>query len=46
MVALAALMPIVASLGGNTGNQTVALVTRAWRSTSCTAAGFGWRARK
>jgi magnesium transporter len=28
VVALAALMPIVASLGGNTGNQTVALVTR------------------
>ena len=27
-VALAALMPIVASLGGNTGNQTVALVIR------------------
>ncbi|HYN07678.1 MAG TPA: magnesium transporter [Vicinamibacterales bacterium] len=29
VLALAALMPIVASLGGNTGNQTVALVTRA-----------------
>lgn len=29
MVALAALMPIVASLGGNTGNQTTALVVRA-----------------
>ena len=29
IAALAALMPIVASLGGNTGNQTVALVTRA-----------------
>jgi magnesium transporter len=29
VIALAALMPIVASLGGNTGNQTVALVTRA-----------------
>ena len=28
-VALAALMPIVASIGGNTGNQTVALVIRA-----------------
>ncbi len=28
LVALAALMPIVASLGGNTGNQTVALVIR------------------
>lgn len=28
-VALAALMPIVASVGGNTGNQTVALVVRA-----------------
>jgi magnesium transporter len=29
VVALAALMPIVASMGGNTGNQTVALVIRA-----------------
>jgi magnesium transporter len=29
LVALAALMPIVASIGGNTGNQTVALVIRA-----------------
>jgi len=29
IVALAALMPIVASVGGNTGNQTVALVVRA-----------------
>lgn len=29
IVALAALMPIVASIGGNTGNQTVALVIRA-----------------
>jgi magnesium transporter len=29
VVALAALMPIVASIGGNTGNQTVALVIRA-----------------
>jgi magnesium transporter len=29
LAALAALMPIVASLGGNTGNQTVALVIRA-----------------
>ena len=28
VVALAALMPIVASIGGNTGNQTVALVVR------------------
>jgi magnesium transporter len=28
LVALAALMPIVASVGGNTGNQTVALVVR------------------
>jgi len=28
LVALAALMPIVASIGGNTGNQTVALVIR------------------
>jgi magnesium transporter len=29
IAALAALMPIVASIGGNTGNQTIALVTRA-----------------
>jgi magnesium transporter len=29
VAALATLMPIVASIGGNTGNQTVALVTRA-----------------
>jgi magnesium transporter len=29
LVALAALMPIVASVGGNTGNQTTALVIRA-----------------
>jgi magnesium transporter len=29
LVALAALMPIVASIGGNTGNQTTALVIRA-----------------
>jgi len=28
LAALAALMPIVASIGGNTGNQTVALVVR------------------
>jgi len=28
LVALAALMPIIASVGGNTGNQTVALVIR------------------
>jgi len=28
LIALAALMPIVASIGGNTGNQTVALVVR------------------
>ena len=28
LVALAALMPIVASVGGNTGNQTIALVVR------------------
>lgn len=29
IVALAALMPVVASIGGNTGNQTIALVIRA-----------------
>ena len=35
VVALAALMPIVASMGGNTGNQTVALVIRALARISC-----------
>ena len=29
MASLAALMPIVASIGGNTGNQTMALMIRA-----------------
>ena len=29
MASLAALMPIVASIGGNTGNQTMALIIRA-----------------
>ena len=33
LASLAALMPIVASIGGNTGNQTMALVIRAWRWT-------------
>jgi magnesium transporter len=31
IVALATLMPIVAGIGGNSGNQTTALVVRGWR---------------
>jgi magnesium transporter len=38
LVALAALMPIVASVGGNTGNQTTALVIRAVAMGQATAA--------
>jgi magnesium transporter len=38
IVALAALMPIVASIGGNTGNQTVALVVRGLALDQITAA--------
>lgn len=38
IVALAALMPIVASVGGNTGNQTVALVVRGLALDQITAA--------
>jgi magnesium transporter len=41
LVALAALMPIVASVGGNTGNQTVALVVRGLALDQITA-GSGW----
>jgi magnesium transporter len=37
LVALAALMPIVASVGGNTGNQTTALVVRAIATGQTTA---------
>jgi magnesium transporter len=41
LVALAALMPIVASVGGNTGNQTVALVVRGLALDQITATS-GW----
>ena len=41
IVALAALMPIVASIGGNTGNQTVALVVRGLALGQVTA-NSGW----
>ena len=41
LVALAALMPIVASIGGNTGNQTVALVVRGLALDQITAKS-GW----
>jgi magnesium transporter len=42
IVALAALMPIVASIGGNTGNQTTALVIRAITMGQATAKNV-WR---
>jgi magnesium transporter len=41
IVALAALLPIVASIGGNTGNQTVALVVRGLALDQITARS-GW----
>jgi magnesium transporter len=49
LVALAALMPIVAGIGGNTGNQTITMIVRAWRcsisrpatSPSCCGASWG-----
>ncbi|MGH8248004.1 MAG: magnesium transporter, partial [Gammaproteobacteria bacterium] len=40
IVALAALMPIVASIGGNTGNQTVALMIRGITLRQITRANF------
>jgi len=40
LVALAALMPIVASLGGNAGQQSVALITQRLTSGSLTAGEF------
>ena len=40
LVALAALMPIVASVGGNTGNQTTALVIRTMALGQMTASNF------
>lgn len=38
VVALAALMPIVAGLGGNTGNQTITLIVRAMHSLTLSGA--------
>jgi magnesium transporter len=46
IVALAALMPIVASIGGNTGNQTVALVVRALALDQLTAGSGRYLLRK
>jgi magnesium transporter len=46
LVALAALMPIVASVGGNTGNQTVALVVRGLALDQITVASAGHLLRK
>jgi magnesium transporter len=45
-VALAALMPIVASIGGNTGNQTVALMIRGLALEQINRASFGVVIRK
>jgi magnesium transporter len=44
--ALAALMPIVASIGGNTGNQTVALVIRGLALSQLNAGNRGYLLRK
>jgi magnesium transporter len=46
LVALAALMPIVASVGGNTGNQTVALVVRGLALDQITGASTWYLLRK
>ena len=46
IVALAALMPIVASIGGNTGNQTVALVVRGLALDQLKAGSGGYLLRK
>jgi magnesium transporter len=46
LVALAALMPIVASVGGNTGNQTVALVIRGLALERLSTANLGHLMRK
>ena len=42
LVALAALMPIVASVGGNTGNQTVALMIRGLAVNQINPGNFGY----
>jgi magnesium transporter len=46
LAALAALMPIVASIGGNTGNQTVALVIRGLALSQLNAANMRFLLRK
>ena len=46
LAALAALMPIVASIGGNTGNQTVALVIRGLALSQLNAGNFFFLLRK
>lgn len=46
LVALAALMPIVASLAGNTGNQTIALIIRGLSHGQVTAANTFYLVRK
>jgi magnesium transporter len=46
LVALATLMPIVASIGGNTGNQTVALVIRGLAFDQITRANMAYVLRK
>jgi magnesium transporter len=46
LAALAALMPIVASIGGNTGNQTVALVIRGLALSQLTAGNLRFLLRK
>jgi magnesium transporter len=46
LVALAALMPIVASIGGNTGNQTVALVVRGLALEQITVRSWWYLLRK
>ena len=46
LTALAALMPIVASTGGNTGNQTVALVVRALALSQLSAGNMRYLLRK
>ena len=46
LAALAALMPIVASIGGNTGNQTVALVVRGLALSQLNESNRGYLLRK
>lgn len=46
LVALATLMPIVASVGGNTGNQTVALMVRGFALDQVNSGNIGYLARK